>query len=458
MEQSVPKVEREIGIETYATSRDGIGGVIRHDVEDFMVQEVLVDGSKATIEKTDTKPLGATAEKQRFLLCVLVKRNWDTFIAIKQIAKQLGVNEARVQIAGIKDAKAVTAQHITIGGISAQDTVGILIKDIELRSLGYLREQLSPFYLLGNNFKININEIPCPSDAVAAEIRKVIAELVELGGIPNFYGHQRFGTTRPITHIIGKSLVQGKIEDAVMDFLAKPSAHEHPESMQARLQLQASRDFKQAFRDFPVQLRFERLMLACLSEKHEDFVGAFRRLPLRLRLLFLQAYQSFLFNRFLSQRIKQGISLSKAEEGDFVVNVERNSLPLAKTGKIVDGTKLAETNRQIKEGKLRIALPLLGYGQRLSQGLTGEMQHRILEEEGIDPRGFRIDALPELSSKGELRAAVSPVRDFSLRFLNNAPGDDLSRAQLEFTLLRSSYATVLLREIMKPKDLIKAGF
>jgi tRNA(Glu) U13 pseudouridine synthase TruD len=30
--------------------------------------------------------------------------------------------------------------------------------------------------------------------------------------------------------------------------------------------------------------------------------------------------------------------------------------------------------------------------------------------------------------------------------------------RLEFTLLRGSYATVLLRELMKPIDLIFAGF
>jgi tRNA(Glu) U13 pseudouridine synthase TruD len=69
---SVPQLERQIGIETYATSTVGVGGAIRRSVEDFVVQEVLVDGSKATAEASAEKPaLGASAGKQRFLLCVL---------------------------------------------------------------------------------------------------------------------------------------------------------------------------------------------------------------------------------------------------------------------------------------------------------------------------------------------------------------------------------------------------
>ncbi len=458
MEQYVPEIESEIGIETYATRTPGIGGAIKQSLEDFVVQEVLVDGSEATVELAKTKPpLGATLEKQPFLLCVMVKRNWDTLIAIKNVARELGIDQARIQIAGIKDAKAVTAQHITIKAVDAEATGRVKVKDVNLRPLGYFHEPLSPYYLLGNNFKINITKISVPKDMVKERIHATMQQLTELGGIPNFYGHQRFGTTRPITHTVGKALVQGKLEKAAMTFLAKPSPHEHPNSMDARQQLQANKDFKQALRDFPVQLRFERLMLAYLAENPVDFVGAFRRLPLRLRLLFVQAYQSFLFNRFLSQRIRSGIPLDIAQAGDYVVNVEKSCLPMSKTGKIVYETKLKETNELIKARKMRVALPVLGFAQRLSQGEAGEMQHKVLNEEGIDLRGFRIVELPEMSGKGELRAVVSPVRDFGLQVQGDLD-DSASYALLEFGLLRSSYATILLREIMKQKDPIAAGF
>ena len=85
-------------------------------------------------------------------------------------------------------------------------------------------------------------------------------------------------------------------------------------------------------------------MLVHLAESPQDFVGAFRRLPLKLRMLFVQAYQSYLFNRFLSERIRRGFSLTQAEAGDYVVNVERSGLPTARTSKLVDENKLSEVN------------------------------------------------------------------------------------------------------------------
>jgi tRNA pseudouridine13 synthase len=455
---SVPEIDHLMGIETYLTKTAGVGGRIRRAVEDFVVEEVLVDGSKAIASETASKPpLSATIERQRFLLCVMIKRNWDTFIAVKNLAIAQGINQDRIQIAGIKDAKAVTAQHITIENVSAEEAASVSIRDIMVRPVGYFREALCPFYLLGNNFKINITGIPEPVDLIETRIALTLGEIEAAGGIPNFYGHQRFGTTRAITHLVGKAMVQGNLEEAAMVFLAKPSIHEHPESMRARRELQETLNYGQALRDFPRQLRFERMMLALLVENPNDFSGAFRRLPIRLRLLFVQAWQSYLFNRFLSARIRSGVPLGKAEAGDFVVNVERNGLPMAKTGKAVDSENVAEVNRLVEVGKMRVALPVFGAKQKLSSGSSGELQRRVLEEECVDAGGFLVPDMPEVSARGELRAAVCPVNDFSA---GEALPDSEGKVQLalEFRLLRSAYATILMREIMKPNDLIAAGF
>ena len=152
------------------------------------------------------------------MLCVLVKRNWDTFIAIKNVAKQLGIDQRRIQIAGIKDAKAVTAQYLTIEDSLMEDASKVNIKDIQLYPVGYLREALSLYYLLGNYFTINIKSITLEQDTVKTRIAQTIKELEAVGGIPNFFGHQRFGTTRPITHLVGKALVRGDFKEATMLF------------------------------------------------------------------------------------------------------------------------------------------------------------------------------------------------------------------------------------------------
>ena len=449
----------------YATNSFGIGGVIRQSAEDFVVEEVLVDGSKAEINQPIThqpithQVLGSSPTKNRYLLCVMIKRNWDTFQAIKVVAEQLGVSTRQIQIAGIKDAKAVTAQHITVEGVSAEDIKQVHLKDIEIRPVGYFRSKLSSYYLLGNSFNITIKAISYSKSTIQKRVTKITEELEALGGAPNFFGHQRFGTTRPITHLVGKAIVKGHLKKAAMLFLAKPSCYEHPESRQAREQLQATQDFKQAFANFPRQLRYERLMLMHLAEKSDDFVGAFRRLPIKLRELFPQAYQSYLFNKFLSRRIENGIPLNKAENGDYAVNVEHSGLPMLIMYRTASMQKLEEVNRAVKTGRMYIAIPLVGFKQHLSQGVQGEIEKQILQEEYVSPENFKINVMPEISARGELRTAITPLNNFSLNKISeDSANPSKHEAELSFTLNRGSYATIILRELMKPHNPIRAGF
>ena len=456
---NVPEIDKLLGMEVYATETASVSGVIKDSVEDFRVEEVLVDASKATIEETTMqRVLGASPSKQQYLLCVLVKRNWDTFIALKTIAKQLDLNQGQIHIAGIKDAKAVTAQHITVGDCSLEDAAEVNIKDMEIRPVGYIHEKLSSYYLLGNHFTIRIKEINQPESTVTKRITEVAEAVEAAGGIPNFFGHQRFGTTRPITHLVGKALLEGAFEEAAMLFLAKPSVHEHPDSRNARTELQETRDFKQGLQNFPRQLRFERLMLRHLAEKPDDYVGAFMRLPVKLQALFVQAYQSYLFNRFLSERVKNGFSLNRAEVGDYVVNVERSGLPMVNVAKVADARTVVEVNERVKAGKMRVALPLVGIKQKPSQGDMGKIERQILDEESIQPERFRVNEISRVGGRGGLRAVLTPVQDFKLHDSSVAPDQNDCQAELSFTLMRGSYATVFLREIIKPENPIKAGF
>jgi tRNA pseudouridine13 synthase len=457
---NVPEIDKLLGIEVYATETAGTGGVIRESVDDFKVEEVLVDGSTAEFEKGREKQvLGAKSSMQRYLLCVLVKRNWDTFIALRNIGNQLGLRQGQIQIAGIKDAKAVTAQHITVENCSMEDAAKVNVKDIDVRPVGYVHEKLSPYYLLGNQFTIRIKAIKRAVSTVEKRIAKVTEVVDSAGGVPNFFGHQRFGTTRPITHFVGKAIIEGNFEEAAMLFLAKPSIYEHPASRSARIELQATGNFKQALQNFPRQLRFERMMLSHLVEKPGDFVGSFTRLPAKLQAIFVQAYQSYLFNRFLSERIKSGFSLDKAKAGDYVVNVERTGLPMVKMAKSVKAEAVAEANERIRNGKMRLALPLVGIRQKPSQGAMGRIEREILEEEGIETENFSINEISKISGKGGLRTVLTPIQRFTFHSISaSASGQDASQADLSFMLMRGSYATVLLREIMKPENPIMAGF
>ena len=449
---SVPQIDKMLGIEVYATKNPGLSGFIRESADDFVVEEILVDGSRASIcGVIPAKVLSSSSQRQRFLLCVLVKRNWDTFIAIKNIAKALCIDQGRVHIAGIKDAKAVTAQFITLDNVPMEDVEKVDIKDLTLYPIGYLREQMGLFYLLGNSFTITITNIKQELN-IRDFLTETNKELEALGGIPNFFGHQRFGTIRPITHLVGKTLSLGNFEEAALLFLAKSSMHEHPESRKARQQLEETRNFEHAAENFPKSLRFERMMLFHLAKKPGDFIGAFQKLPLKLQALFVQANQSYLFNRFLSERLKRGLPLDAAVVGDFVVGVERSGLPLPTVNKVVAPESLDVVNAQVKLGKLRVALPIFGTKQKLSLGVMGEIEREVLATEGIEDKPIRLNELSRAGGSGGLRSVLAPVREFKIQRVT----DDA--AQISFILNRGCYATVVLRELLKPIDPISAGF
>jgi len=461
--QGISEIDRLLGIETFATTTSGIGGRIRGNSEDFQVEEILSDGSKAHFILTgkESQALGSSLEQQlqqqqRYLLCVLAKQNWDTFLAIKNVAIQLGIEQNSIQIAGIKDAKAVTAQYVTIENMKIEDIYRVSVNGIQLRPIGYLRYPLSVFYLLGNSFKIKITHIPQNQDVINTQINQVIQEVTKLGGFPNYYGHQRFGTSRPITHYVGKAIIEGNFEEAIMLFLAKPSIDEHPESRKARTELQQTRDFKAALEHYPKQLRYECSMLKYLNEKPNEYLKAFNVLPLKLQSLFVQAYQSYLFNRFLSERIKAGLPLNRAEVGDFVVNVERTGLPMVNVSQIVTTQNQTKINEALAIGKMRLALPIVGFKQKLSGGVMGELEQHVLQKERVNMQNFHVTANPRLSNRGSLRTVLTPVKDF--KQLDNSNDTNGLTVSITFTLLRGCYATVLLREIIKPPNLIAAGF
>jgi tRNA pseudouridine13 synthase len=450
---NVPEIERRLGIAVYATKTTGIGGVIRRMAEDFVVEELLVDGSKASV-----LPVEQPVRLGRFLVCVLVKRNWDTLLAVRTVAEQLGINPECIAIAGIKDTKAVTAQHISLYGVRPEEISRVMIRNVKVYPVRYAEEKISTKLLFGNQFTIAISSISLGNSKVEELIETTREELLALGGGPNFFGHQRFGTVRPVTHLVGKAIVKGNLKEAAFMFLACPSKFEHPTTRKVRERLGETWDFKEAFHDLSPRFKYERLMLRHLVSYPSDFLGAFRRLPLKLRELFVQAYQSFLFNQFLSERIRRGIDLNEACVGDYVVFLDEHGLP-AKDSELATMKTLSTLNRIIKERKAYVALPIVGVKQCLSNGVQGEIEQKILQEESVKPEDFKLSVMPEIRASGGLRVVLTPLINFVADKPVADSSDPINRALcLRFALRKGSYATIPLREFMKPRNPVDAGF
>jgi tRNA pseudouridine13 synthase len=452
----IPSLEKIMGIEVYATQSQGIGGKIRQLLDDFVVEELLVDGSLAGV--LPPTEMWEPAGEGRYLICVLVKRRWDTFLAVRKVAEELRISWKRIRFAGIKDTKALTAQHISLQNVSPNRLSEVKIKDITIYPQRFSRERMYSQLIQGNRFHITIRNIDHSASTTKECVKDVQDEIVKVGGVPNFFGHQRFGTVRPNTHQVGKYLTMGDVEKAALAFLAEPTEHEHPEAREARQQLKDTWDFQEALKVFPRFLRYERFMLVRLAKFPRDFVGAFRELPQRLRKLFVQAYQSYLFNRFLCERIRRDIPLNEPQVGDYVIKLDEYGLPTEETDKVTEHN-LKTMEEAVKEGKFDVAAPLVGTKQPPSEGIQGEIEQEILENENVAPKNFELSFMPEATARGRIRATLNPVRNLLLEeIVADSENHDKQTMKFGFTLNRGSYATVLLREFMKPQDLIKAGY
>ena len=429
-EEQMATIEPLTGIDTYLTKTSGIGGTIRMNADDFWVTEVRdheqsMDG--------------------QYLIVKLTKKDWDTNHLIRELSRWFRVSRSRFGWAGTKDKRAVTTQRISIWdpdhAIEAM-IPNVHIPGVELEITGRSKRKISLGDLRGNKFRIVIRGIDRTEEEVTESIKNISSELAHAGGMPNFYGIQRFGAIRPITQEVGRQIVSGDFENAVMVYLAKPFPKDR--SYEVRRCLLETRDFKAALRDFPDHLRYERAMLNHLVKHPDDYAGAIRVLPENLMKMFVHAYQSFIFNKVLSFRIKDDIPLNQAIDGDVVCFRGRDGLPDTSRTQIVTPANIDGINNLIRKKRAWVAHSLIGYGSVL----ISEIEIKVISDLEIDihelTRAFKIAEMPELASRGGYRAIVIDVDPvFDVR------ADDSVCATLEFFLPKGCYATSLLREYMK---------
>lgn len=422
------ELERLMGIEAYLTSAEGLGGRLRCDLSDFIVREV---------------PDVQIGDKGDYLIVRVEKANWETHHLLRDMARQLGISDERIGIAGIKDKRAITAQLMSIRGIAADDLGKIALPGVTVVALGRSHKSIAPGALKGNDFDITIRCICLEPAEIERRIAAVSDEIAAAGGVPNFFGYQRFGIKRPVTHLVGEQIVKGDIEGAAMTFIARSFPWEKPENREARDFVQDTRDFGKGLEIYPLNLRYERTMMHHLIERPGDYRGAFRALPGGLITMFVHAFQSYLFNRMLSRRIELGKSLSVPGEGDVVCFAGSDGKPDTSKAELVTAKNLSDVLYLLKRRRAFLVLPIVGRDTKPS--MLDATARGILDEAGVGPESFVIPRIPELTSAGRWREALLPVRP------DITPGERLARAR--FFLPKGGYATTVLREYMKADPL-----
>jgi tRNA pseudouridine13 synthase len=427
--------EKKVGIETFLTNQPGVGGKLRVKPKDFLVKEI----PDYPIENKDGK----------FTIAEITSTSWETNLLIRELSSRLHISKKRINFAGTKDKRAKTSQIMSFYNVPIDKINEIKIEDVKIRNIYQSNKPVKLGNLKGNDFEIVIRNIK--SQTKPEKVKEICSIIKNNGGFPNFFGIQRFGIIRPITHIVGKYIVLGNFEKAVMTYIANPIKGEDEVTFNFRKNLENSKNFSQALKTYPNHLSFEKAILNKLILNSNDFIGGLKELPKNLLTMFIYAYQSYLFNRILSMRIKKGLPLNEAVEGDVVLAFRKGKLD----NEIIHVKKnnINKVNFQINKGKACVSSVLFGYNSLFSKGEMGEIEHKIIESEKFDYRDFIIPEIPFISSSGSRRSLIGFVKNFKLKIINDDINEKKKALFLRFQLQKGTYATSLLRELMKADDI-----
>lgn len=416
----VPGIDRKAGMKCYCTSFGGVGGSIKRKANQFRVSEII-DGSVFS----DLVPV--QDKLHRYPLYILEKSNIDSNHAVSQIKKKFGIE---LKVIGLKDAKANTKQYATTEQL--KNTPREIRTDGLLLDLcGFTRKPLRKALLLGNEFTIIIKDtVPLDVSIFKAEIKN----------IANFYGLQRFGSERSVTHLVGKEILKRNFRNAVELLLCYTSEYDSKMSREIREKCRDPHNYPSLLKHLPQGMDIEyQLMLAIVKGK--DAIFALRSIPINMRRLFVQAYQAYIFNLCLSKAVMNEENLLKGKKGDLCFETEGPFI----FGKIRKFDPVCDSDSNAVP-----AIRLAGYSFQGGEGRFEMITKDTMKDECITAKNFYIKDMQELSSQGGFRQAPLWSVDFS--FVSE------TSLTLSFKLPKGSYATTLLRELMKPVDPISSGF
>lgn len=441
------KNELKIGIEVFYTDTDGIGGRLRKKPEDFMVEEIPLPMKIPELDE------GTKIEDQKIYSIANVRAvNWETNALIRVLSQQLHIPRQHIYFAGTKDKRAVTTQVMAFK-TDPENLKSVQVEGIEIFDITTSNTRMKLGNLLGNRFKIKVKEIELEPTELKSILKTTTSQLEPLSnGFPNFFGVQRFGAIRPITHLFGKYIVQGDFERAIMSYIGTPMDGESEEVFKAREFVEKTRDFEQAFEIFPKHLGFERTLIKFLKNHPENYTGAIKRLPRNLQIMFIHAYQSYLFNRILSERIRRGLPINEPLEGDLVLIIDKHGQPDHNNWLEVTQDNQKKLAQRVAEGKAFVSGVLFGADSEFAGGDPGEIEQSVIEAEGLKNTDFIIPEIPKLSSKGLRREMVAPVKESGYEVHESGPGK-VNSVEFKFELNKGCYATSLLREYIKAEDL-----
>lgn len=387
---------------------------IRQRPEDFRVREILAPSYLKT--------------RGEFRVYRVTKRKMTTLEAARALADELGLPLAEVAFAGLKDRQAVTLQYMSVPRGRKRS---LKTPELKIEALGFANEPMGSENIEANGFEIAVRDLN------ATDVKRVRASMpvVREHGLINYFDDQRFGNLVHGQGWIARELMQGKPEKALRSLLASPSPRDDEHHRRFKSGLRANWGKWRACRDVAGRFGEHHSIFEHLARKPRDFRGAFTYVSSRIRLIHLYAYQSHLWNRAVSDRLRASLAFGErlsleCEEG--MLNTFRSEPP----------AWLLETPC--------FRIPGVGLDD-VEDPLQREAFEEVLAREKLVPDQYRIEGVSGFHLKGEERELVLRPRHLRARPAETDPTDRRRRmVRVRFELAPGSYATLVVKRLLAP--------
>jgi tRNA pseudouridine13 synthase len=395
-------------------SFERLPGRIKVHLEDFQVEEVQL------------YPFAGEGTHTYFQI---EKRGLNTLQAIHDIAAALNVHRRDIGYAGLKDARAVTRQWLSIEHVPPEAVQALQLPRLKVLQTTLHRNKLKLGHLRANRFVIRVRDTQTER---LAEAQQALGELARLG-VPNYFGPQRFGQ-RKDNHLLGAALLRGDFDTACDLMLGRPGPNDFGDIRHAR-ELYDQGRYEAARNRWPGVYREQRRALKALAATGKK-KRAILSLDRNILRFYVSAYQSALFNEVVARRMATG--LNRLQVGDLawrhangavfrVEDVEREQ-PRA------DALEISPTG------------PLFGPRMTEPSGEPAAMEKAVFEAAQLPPGAFHTGAFRAPGGRRAMRFAAA---ESSLQLGADRHGPYL---ELAFLLPRGCYATALLRELFVMPD------
>lgn len=363
-----------------------LGGVLRTRAEDFVVHEL---------------PMYEPDDSGEHLYLRVRKIDCPHDDLIGLVARTYEVPRRAIGFAGMKDARAVTEQTISVHLPGGGEVRPISDDRVHLVWSARHGNKLRRGHLAGNRFVIRLRQV----DPLQAPAAWRSLQTMEDAGVPNVFGPQRFGRNGD-NHLLGRAMLTEAFDEVVERLTAEGRRGRIESTVRAAMDGGATAE------------------------------AALASVPGRIRRLWLDALQSALFNAVLATRLDDG-TWNELEVDDLAHSFRTRRTFVVSEADLHD----AETRQRMSTHELSATGPLWGGSMRSPGSLVAQRERDICD--AVD--ASVVERLIADGPGGARRPLAVPLANPRVE---SGMDEDGPYVLVAFELPPGAYATTVLHAIM----------